>query len=97
MNIESGNSPLVLLCPAWKKHGTARTVKKNTTILHSRADDVVPFSDIEELAKNSGAALSRDRQRSPTGRPGAVERDAEGVREGEDDRQGDVILGLRCR
>jgi hypothetical protein len=44
----------VLLCPAWKKHGTVRTVKKNTTLLHSRADDVVLFSDSEELVRNSG-------------------------------------------
>jgi hypothetical protein len=28
-----------------------------TVILHSRADDVVPFADSEELAKNSGATL----------------------------------------
>ncbi len=54
MNINSGNTPLVLLCPAWKKWGTAKTVKPNTTILHSRADEVVPFSDSEELDKNSG-------------------------------------------
>ncbi len=54
MNINSGDTPLVLLCPAWKKFGTARTVKGNTTILHSRADDVVPFADSEELVRNSG-------------------------------------------
>ena len=54
MNIDSGDTPLVLLCPAWKKYGTARTVKQNTTILHSRADDVVPFADSEELVRNSG-------------------------------------------
>ena len=54
MNINSGDTPLVLLCPAWKKFGTARTVKQNTTILHSRADDVVPFADSEELVRNSG-------------------------------------------
>jgi hypothetical protein len=54
MNLDSGDTPLVLLCPAWEKYGTARTVKKNTTILHSRADDVVPFSDSEELVRNSG-------------------------------------------
>jgi alpha-beta hydrolase superfamily lysophospholipase len=53
MNINSGAAKLVLLCPAWKKYGTARTVKQNTTILHSRADDVVPFADSEELARNS--------------------------------------------
>ena len=54
MNIDSGATPLVLLCPAWKRWGGARTVKKNTTILHSRADDVVPFADSEELVRSSG-------------------------------------------
>lgn len=53
MNIESRNTPLVLLCPAWKKWGKATTVKPNTTILHSRADDVVPFENSEELVANS--------------------------------------------
>jgi alpha-beta hydrolase superfamily lysophospholipase len=56
-NVNSGEAKLVLLCPAWKKHGTARTVKAGTIILHSRADDVVPFADSEELARNSGATL----------------------------------------
>jgi hypothetical protein len=32
-------------------------VKPETIILHSRADDVVPFADSEELVKNSGCAL----------------------------------------
>ena len=57
MNINSGAAKLVLLCPAWKKWGTARTVKPGTVILHSRADDVVPFADSEGLVRNSGAAL----------------------------------------
>jgi len=57
MNIDSGEARLVLLCPAWKKWGTARTVKPGTVILHSRADDVVPFADSEELARSSGATL----------------------------------------
>ena len=57
MNIKSGSAKLVLLCPAWKKWGTARTVKPGTVILQSRADDVIPFADSEELAKNSGATL----------------------------------------
>src|SRR3984957_19420711 len=52
MSIETGNTPLVLLCPAWKRFGTARTVKANTTILHSRADEVIPFADSEELVRN---------------------------------------------
>ena len=58
MNINSGESKLGLLCPAWKKWGTARTVKTGTVILHSRADAVVPFADSEELVKNSGLPAS---------------------------------------
>jgi hypothetical protein len=54
MNLDSGEAKLVLLCPASKKWGTARTVKPGTVILHSRADDVVPFADSEELLCNSG-------------------------------------------
>jgi hypothetical protein len=54
MNIDSGDTPQVLLCPAWKTWGTAKTVKRNTTILHSRADETVPFEDSLELLKNSG-------------------------------------------
>ena len=57
MNINSGEAKLVLLCPAWKKWGTVKTVKPGTVILHSRADDVVPFADSEELARNSGVTL----------------------------------------
>ena len=54
LNIKSGDTKLVLLCPAWKKYGTAKTVKPGTLILHSRADDVIPFADSEELVRNSG-------------------------------------------
>jgi hypothetical protein len=57
MNMNSGDARLVLLCPAWRRYGTARTVKPGTVILHSQADDVIPFADSEELAKNSGATL----------------------------------------
>lgn len=58
MNIESGEARLVLLCPAWKRHWTARAVKPGTVILHSWADDVVPFADSEELVRNSGLPAS---------------------------------------
>ena len=60
MNIDSGDARLVLLCPAWKNWGTARTAKHGTLILHSGADDVIPFADSEELVRNSrlpGSAL----------------------------------------
>jgi hypothetical protein len=83
MNIDSGEAKLVLLCPAWKRHGTARTVNPGTMILHSRADDVVPFGDSEGTGQEqraAGVGADRGRHRSPAGRPGAVGGDAEGVR-----------------
>lgn len=54
MNIDSREKPMVLLCPAWKRWGTATTVKPGTVILHSKADDVVPFGDSEELVRSNG-------------------------------------------
>jgi hypothetical protein len=57
MNIQSGDARLVLLCPAWKKWGAVTKVNPGAVILHSRADDVVPFADSEELARSSGATL----------------------------------------
>jgi hypothetical protein len=53
MNINSGQARLVLLCPAWKKWGTVRSARPGTVILHSRADDVVPFAHSQELLNNS--------------------------------------------
>jgi hypothetical protein len=58
MNMNVGASRLVLLCPAWKKFGSSRTVKAGTVVLHSRKDDVVPFADSEELVRNSGLQQS---------------------------------------
>jgi predicted esterase YcpF (UPF0227 family) len=57
MNIGSGNTKLVLLCPAWKKWGKAKSVRPDAVILHSRDDEVIPFTDSEELAAASGATL----------------------------------------
>jgi len=54
MNIDTGSTPLVLLCPAWKRWGTVTTIKPNTVILHSKADEAVPIADSRELLKNSG-------------------------------------------
>ena len=58
MNISSGGARLVLLCPAWKKYGSAKTVKPGTVMLHSRADDVIPFAHSEELVKKSGLSAT---------------------------------------
>ena len=54
MNIDSGDAQLVLLCPAWKRWGRATSVKPGTVVLHSRADDVIPFAESEELVRTSG-------------------------------------------
>lgn len=54
MNIDSGTTPLVLLCPAWKRWGTAKKVKAGTIILHSPTDETIPFADSQELLRNSG-------------------------------------------
>jgi pimeloyl-ACP methyl ester carboxylesterase len=54
MNLQSATARLVLLCPAWKKWGTATKVRPGTVILHSRADDAIPFCHSEELVRNSG-------------------------------------------
>ncbi|QDU79528.1 Alpha/beta hydrolase family protein [Polystyrenella longa] len=53
MNLQSGQTPLVLLCPAWKNWGSVATIKSNSRVLHSRADDVIPYADSEELIANS--------------------------------------------
>jgi hypothetical protein len=58
MNIASGDAKLVLLCPAWKKFGTAKTAKAGAVILHSRADEIVPFAHSEELVRNSSLAAT---------------------------------------
>ena len=82
MNIDSGDARLVLLCPAWKKWGTARTVKAGTVILHCRADDVVPFADSEELVRNSGlpaSALIEVGNDHRLADPEPLDDDAEGV------------------
>jgi hypothetical protein len=58
MNIESGSARLVLLCPAWKRWGTAKTTAPGTVILHSRTDEVIPFADSLDLIRNSGLPAS---------------------------------------
>jgi hypothetical protein len=54
MNVRAGATPLVLLCPAWKKWCVAQTVRPGTVILHSEADDVIPIAASRELLRASG-------------------------------------------
>jgi hypothetical protein len=59
MNINSGDTPLVLLCPAWRNWGTVSNLKPHSVVLHSRHDDVIPFADSNELVVNSGLPSDR--------------------------------------
>ncbi len=58
MNINGGDAKLVLLCPAWK-NGNGQDGQARPVILHSKADEVIPFADSEELVKNSGLRSTR--------------------------------------
>lgn len=53
VNIDTKDTPLVLLCPAWKNWGMSHSVKPNTIILHSKHDETIPFADSKELLSNS--------------------------------------------
>ncbi|MFM7059155.1 MAG: CPXCG motif-containing cysteine-rich protein [Planctomycetota bacterium] len=53
LNLISGQTPLVLLCPAWRYWGTTRTLQAPALILHSRHDSVIPFADSRELLRAS--------------------------------------------
>ncbi len=54
MNIDSGQVPLVLIAPAWRRWGTATKVKAGTIILHATGDDVIPITDSRALLRASG-------------------------------------------
>jgi alpha-beta hydrolase superfamily lysophospholipase len=58
MNLDAGSTPRVLLCPAWRRWGTATNVGQGTIVLHSEADDVIPIADSRELIRNSGLPVS---------------------------------------
>ncbi len=47
-------SPIVLLCPAWRNWGSVKQVSVNCVILHSPADEVIPFVDSQQLIAQSG-------------------------------------------
>ena len=58
MNLSSKNTPMVLLCPAWKRWGQVKNVEAQLGDLHSRNDEVIPFDDSEELI--AASKLSSD-------------------------------------
>ncbi|HUT10305.1 MAG TPA: alpha/beta fold hydrolase [Thermoguttaceae bacterium] len=59
MNIDVGETPLVLIAPAWSKWSGAATVQASTMILHSEHDEVVPIEGSRELLRRSGLPADR--------------------------------------
>ena len=57
MNINIGDAGMVLLAPAWKKWGNAKTVRPQTRVIHSRQDDIVLFASSEELVASNPASV----------------------------------------
>jgi hypothetical protein len=57
MALDSGETPLILLAPAFRRWGKARWVKNNCVVIHSPHDKYVPYSDSFELCGKSGATL----------------------------------------
>src|SRR5580692_6010822 len=65
MNIKIGEARLVLLCPAWKKYGTVKTVKPGTIIPHSRTDDGCRSPTARNWSRTAGCKRRR-RSKSAT-------------------------------
>jgi hypothetical protein len=54
MNIDTATTPQVLIAPAWRKWGSANSVKLGMIILHAEQDDVIPITDSRALIAASG-------------------------------------------
>ena len=54
LHIETGQTPLVLIAPAWKHWEPAATIDSTTRILHSPHDDVIAIEDSRELLRRNG-------------------------------------------
>ena len=47
----------ILICPAWKKFNVNPHLTKHDIIIHSKADDLVPYEDSQILADRFGCTL----------------------------------------
>ena len=57
MNIQSENIPIILLAPAWRFFGNKDRTKSNSTIIHSKNDNLIPIDDSVKLSTNSNCKL----------------------------------------
>lgn len=53
MELDSGDTPLILMAPAWRRWCRARRCKSGTVIIHSILDEFVPFRDSLELCQGN--------------------------------------------
>lgn len=58
LHVEAPGAGLVLLCPAWKRWGTPRRAPAGAILLHAVEDEVVPWTDSQDLAAFSGLPQS---------------------------------------
>jgi hypothetical protein len=56
MSVDPHGARLVLVAPAWKNYGVSSTVPSDTIVIHSPADDIVPFEDSREI-KGASAVI----------------------------------------
>ncbi len=49
MAVNPHGARLVLVAPAWKAYGVPPTVPSGTIVIHSPADDIIPFEDSREI------------------------------------------------
>ena len=54
LHLDLGDTPLVLIAPAWKTWAPQSKLAAGTIILHSQYDDVVPIGNSRELLRRSG-------------------------------------------
>jgi predicted esterase YcpF (UPF0227 family) len=57
MNIDPRGARLVLIAPAWNIYGTNTKIASNSVILHSKADNIVPYSDSMTISNLNKAKL----------------------------------------
>lgn len=57
MNIETFETPLLLLAPAWPFFGNKKECKSNSIIIHSNNDEIISIANSIDLAKRCNCKL----------------------------------------
>lgn len=57
MSMDYGDTPLVLMAPAWKYYGCKPKIKSKAIILHSPKDNVIPYGESEYLSQVTNMEL----------------------------------------